>query len=147
MKKRLIICLIVVGLLLSCPIIQSKKTSVNKKSLSEIQNVSDEEIQGIAQKIVDRLKEYNRAGKSLFSRGLFNKNDPDGPLEGGMDDISDLISLFFFISCAKSTIKNIITLIERPSIIGLFAVVGSSYAALIYLGEALDTKEFFNDGR
>jgi len=135
----------------------TEKTSIHNKSLIKIKNPSniqkiadeipDEEREVLRQEIIERIIEIKDSGRSIFSLGIFNKTDPDGPLEGGMDDISDLISFWFGYIELKEAIRYMVQIMENPNISDMFMMVIFTRAALVYFGEAFDTKEYFKDGR
>jgi len=146
-KKRYVLSIFLVFLLVCSPLLSATKT-VNLSSVEKIaEELSDEEFEKIKEKIIQRIIEIKESGRPIFSLGIFNKTDPDGPLEGGMDDISDLISFMFAYIEVKAAIRSAVLLMENPNLLDIIMLFMFTKASIIYFGEAFDTEEFFQDGR
>ena len=147
MKKSMLVGIFVVCILLSAPVLNSQKIYTKSILNNNQTNVNDEEIKELKQKIVDRLKELKSQNRPLFSIKLINRTDPDGPLEGGMDDITDIVCFICFIIEFRATVDAGLDFAVEPDFFNFFIFYGFSWSTLVYLGEALDVKEFFMDGK
>ena len=86
MKKTIIIvCVFTVFLMLMIPNIISVETHVVTDE--------DKDKEGLKSLIIDRIKELKEEQKKITLKGI-NFTDPDGPLEGGLDDYTDFYFLF-----------------------------------------------------
>ena len=146
-KKGYVISILIVCLLVCSPVLNAGKifNSNNLEKLKE--NYTDEEIQEMKEEIIERYYELKNIHRPFLTLGIFNKTDPDGPLEGGMDDISDLICFYFGYVALKATISHGERLISNPSFFNLLITLDWAWTTIVYFGEAFDTREYFEDGR
>ena len=119
-KIKSIVCLVIVFLIVVVPNVSAiEYNSANE--IIEYRNKwsTDINIEELRDAILDRIKELDIEGKSnfqyLLSNGLFD--DPDGPFEGGLDDINDWIDLFYALF---QTMELSIIIISLPELIPQF---------------------------
>jgi hypothetical protein len=146
-EKYYIISILIVCLLVCSPVLSASK-SFNFNNLEKLkENYSDEEIQKMKEEIIERVFKLRNSNRPFLTLGIFNKTDPDGPLAGGMDDISDLICFYFGYIELKAAIRYGEKLIANPSFLNLIFTLEYTWATIVYFGEAFDTREFFKDER
>jgi hypothetical protein len=146
-KKGYIISILIVCLLVCSPVLNASKIFNSNNLEKSKENYTNEEIQEMKDEILERYYELRNSHRSFLTLEIFNKTDPDGPLEGGMDDISDLICFYFGYIELKAAIRSAETLITSPSLLNLIITLEYTWAMTVYFGEAFDTREFFEDGR
>ena len=92
--------------------------------------------------------------KDVSFKTMFNdeeSDDPDGPLEGGLDDTSDFVALFWGLLNAIGFLPYFIKLIFKHEnafefFAGIFGTLDISFQVLMNFGEAFDIIEYTMDG-
>jgi hypothetical protein len=116
-KIKSIVCLVTVFLILVVPNVSAiEYNSANE--IIEYRNKwsTDINIEELRDAILDRIKELDKTCNSTFQYMLYTGifKDPDGPFEGGLDDISDWGN---FIYAVGQTILMTGITISLPSMI------------------------------
>jgi len=141
---KLLICLFTVFLMLMIPNISAieYKTVESKQYLSNPKIDEDE----LKNAIIERIEQLQEQNNDLNIIGL-NWTDPDGPLEGGLDDIADFISLVCGIMSAGmllSAIKHGALRNSPNMLIFVWGIINyglCTYSTLFGFGEAFDVYE------
>ena len=142
-------CFLIGFFIVGAPTIQALQYSSSGKVnlLNQSKRVENENKDEIRQTIIERLNEFKGQKLSIMNFIKFGREDPDGPLNGGLDDTRDWISLFFGLIELNACISEIIDFLKNPSFLNLWLVGLYTWATYVYLGEAFDLVEFFEDGR
>jgi len=119
------------------------------KQLSTLRpNINEEELR---QLIIERIDEMKEQNKKIELFGV-NATDPDGPLEGGLDDLSDYYYLFLSLMPFISVLQAFRSIFQAGNILDrlsfLVSAGFSSFSTLVNLGEAFDVFDRYpSDGR
>ena len=143
MKKRrtIIVCLFACFLMLMIPTINAMEYTTIENNTPTIEPEFNED--ELKEAILERIEQLKQQEKDNTITGL-NWTDPDGPLEGGLDDYSDFISLLgglittsgLFYIISQGYFKNPEKLLGY---IGNLIVYGEyTFFSLTYFGEAFD---------
>jgi hypothetical protein len=145
MKKiTLMICLSIIFLIVMIP---NHSAIVGEKYFNMLDFNEDE----LKNSIIDRIEKLQ--DKQIdFNILKPNWTDPDGPLEGGLDDMADYVSLMLGIisaSCLmlfikQGMIRNSLNLLNF--VLGIINYGLYTYETLIAFGEAFDVIENNDDG-
>jgi len=141
---KLLICLFTVFLMLMIPNISAIecKTIINKQNYSNPLIDEDE----LKNAIIERIEQLQEQNNDLNIIGL-NWTDPDGPFEGGLDDMADFICLVCGIISAGmflSAIKHGALRNSQNMLIFVLWIINyglCTYVILGGFGEAFDVYE------
>jgi hypothetical protein len=140
MKKKTIIIgsLLAVFLMMMIPNISAiQYITLEHETTQLARNMSKDEIKGA---ILQRIQHL----KKPFTLNI-NMTDPDGPLEGGLDDFSDFVHLLFGIISTISLGYTLVTIFLSQNIFSTLKNIFYSgyftFLDLIYFGEAFDILE------
>ncbi len=145
MKKiKSIICLIIVFLIVMIPNV----SAIEGEKYLYICDFDEDELKN---SILDRIEELQEKQVD-FNILKLNWTDPDGPLEGGLDDMADYVSLMVGIisaSCLllflkQGMLRNSLNLLNFA--LGVINYGLYTYETLIAFGEAFDIIENNDDG-
>ena len=130
--------------------IDSFNCEVESKQHLSNPKIDEDELKNLIIERVEQLQEQN------YGIGIIGLNwtDPDGPLEGGLDDIVDYINLIFGIAQSGYLLKIILKGYIRDSstfyefILWIILYAANALNILIVFGEAFDVFEYGpGDGR
>jgi len=143
-KTKLMICVTIVFLIVMIP----NHSAIAGEKYLNIYYFDEDELKN---SIIVRIEELQ--GKQIdFNILKPNWTDPDGPLEGGLDDMADYVSLMIGIisaSCLllflkQGMLRNSLNLLNFA--LGVINYGLYTYETLIAFGEAFDIIENNNDG-
>ena len=145
MKKiKSTICLIIVFLIIMIPNVTAMEGEIYL-------NICDFDEDELKNSILDRIEELQEKQVD-FNILKPNWTDPDGPLEGGLDDMADFVSLFIgFITtgCLMFFIKQGYFRNAENLLLSVLWIINYglyTYETLIAFGEAFDIIENNEDG-
>ncbi|MFE3845956.1 hypothetical protein ACFL1L_03755 [Thermoplasmatota archaeon] len=145
MKKiKSIICLIIVFLIVMIPNV----SAIEGEKYLYICDFDEDELKN---SILDRIEELQEKQVD-FNILKPNWTDPDGPLEGGLDDMADYVSLFLGVVSAgclmlfikQGMLRNSLNLLNF--VLGIINYGLYTYETLLAFGEAFDIIENNDDG-
>ncbi len=109
--------------------------NINENNTEELKNI-----------IIERIQQLKNQHKETIIFG-FNFTDPDGPLEGGLDDITDFAWLLYGIWVFSNLIKIISRLFEIQNLYDFVLWLFSSSLDLVYtilsFAEAFDVLDIY----
>ena len=151
MKKKIIgifVCMFLLISSFSATITAIESTAIIKKEIYS-NPIPDEDT--LKNAIIERIDLMQEQDYNIKFVGL-NWTDPDGPFEGGLDDIADIISLMVGVISAGYLllfIKNGVLKSSQNLFIFVLWIINCSlytYNTLIAFGEAFDIIDNNNDG-
>ena len=128
--------LITIFLMLMIPNISAIQCkTINEYNTEELKN-----------NIIERIQQLKNQQKEITIIG-FNFTNPDGPLEGGLDDFSDFAFLLYGIWVSPNFIKIISRLFEIQNLYDFMLWLFSSSMASVYtilsFAEAFDVLDIY----
>jgi hypothetical protein len=147
MKKKILLfgSLLAVFLMLMIPNVSAiQYITLEHETTQLVRNMSEDEIKNAILRRMQHLKKS-------FTFNI-NMTDPDGPLKGGLDDLTDYINLILGLGGSFSLLHSIIELIFSQNLYDKIRLMISSgilsIGTLEWLGEAFDIIEMpTEDGR
>ena len=151
MKKKIIgifVCMFLLISSFSATITAIESTAIIKKEIYS-SPIPDEDT--LKNAIIERIELMQSQNYNIKFIGL-NWTDPDGPFEGGLDDMADIISLIIGVLTAGFLmlfIKNGVLKSSQNLFLFVLWIINYSlytYETLIAFGEAFDIIDNNNDG-